>query len=37
MKANFGDVHRKELNEEIQNMGYPDSGENIYAAKMPYK
>lgn len=37
MKKNFGETHQQELDEEIQYMGYPDSGNNIYSDKLSYR
>ena len=37
MKENFGDLHRMEVKEEIQLMGYPDSGDNLYSQKLSYR
>jgi hypothetical protein len=37
MKENFGDLHRMEVKEEIQHMGYPDAGDNLYSQKLSYR
>ena len=37
MAKHFGDVHQKELKEEIQQGGSPDMGGGIYSDKLSYR
>ncbi len=37
MRKEFGTVHQKELGEDIERGGYPDTGNGLYAQRLSYR